>query len=200
MEPKLNFLFSDVKRLYSYSFYWKIANAQRFPNFLADKISVGVELSQLLKEYPAVRCEPLDFHYVCLQSLAAFDGLLLDDLLKGHGQAGFVWGLFLTYLNPSLQFKEQLQSVLDMYPRHRPLVEAALAYGENAPSGLGLEVDRSLEQLRQQLNSSALPVVTLKKELSLEQGQLRQEKVREAYRLYGADAALKVLKSINSTH
>ena len=36
-----------------------------------------------LAAYPRVRCEPLDFLYICLESLGALDSLLFEDLMTG---------------------------------------------------------------------------------------------------------------------
>lgn len=50
--------------------------------FLAAAVATGAELRQVLRDYPQVRYQPLDFHYLCQQSLSALDDALLADLTR----------------------------------------------------------------------------------------------------------------------
>lgn len=54
-------------------------------SFLRNVVAAGNELAHVLRDYPHVRDEPLDFHSLCRQSLCALN----DALLAGRTTAGF---------------------------------------------------------------------------------------------------------------
>src|SRR6266545_2031194 len=60
----------------------------------------------VLSQYPFVQCEPLDFHYICLQSLGALDELLFRDLMTEATWRGVVWGAWLVGLSPDLKYRD----------------------------------------------------------------------------------------------
>lgn len=87
--------------------------------FLAAAVETGAELGHVLRDYPQVRCQPLDFHYLCQQSLSVLDDALLADLTcdEEHGWRGAQWAALLIALSgdarhlPHLDEARRLQGV-----------------------------------------------------------------------------------------
>ncbi|NTY39646.1 hypothetical protein [Burkholderia diffusa] len=163
--------------------------------FLAAAVDTGVELGHVLRDYPRVRYQPLDFHYLCQQSLSVLDDALLADLTRdmNHGWRGAHWAALLVALSGDARYLPHLDEVR----RHRGVewsAELAEAASGSDASTSAFRCCRSIVHLRNQL--AALPRVTVRLRLcpSPEAIEAKAIAVRAAYRSGGVEAALPVAR------
>lgn len=159
---------------------------------LREAVEAGRECEASLRQYPTLRIEALEFHYVCLFGLGALDAHLIEDLCQQTWR-GVVWASFLASLAPSPAYTAALRETLTWVPHNRWLVELALACIEGvAPEPESAELLASIEALRSMLAPIARPAVHLRRQ---PRGELlaritrERERVAAVYRREGADAA-----------
>lgn len=157
-------------------------------------VEAGEELQPLLAQYPSLRYEPLDFHYICLQSLGAFSKDLLDDLIQHHGWPGTLWATLLVALNPQPEYARALETARPRAPHQVWLVDLVLSIVTGTESEEFPEHQALLRTLRAQLTGLAWPRVTLRRLPSRQDIEEHSRQVRTAYRQRGADAALTVIR------
>ncbi|WP_431261643.1 hypothetical protein ACQ859_15190 [Roseateles chitinivorans] len=152
------------------------------------------ELAPVLSQYPEVRYQALDFHYVCLQSLGALSKELIEDLAGEFGWRGLVWASLLACLAPSEEFRSALEAARPNVSRQAWAVDLALAHlGAPCPSELtGLRAQ--LIRLRNALSACTIPDVSLRLAESRSVVDARQSLVREKYRREGREAALQAIR------
>lgn len=162
-------------------------------------VETGDELKEILGQYPAVRYEPLDFHYVCQQSLAVLDDHLMEDLVSRGIWAGYwggyVWGAFLTGLSHEVRYLPFLDTRYEHFPRYKWLIDevrAALTAPADTPPS---PFSALLSRLRDQLKPLPRPTVQLRRALSPEAMEKRKAAVLEAYRKGDWDAALALTRT-----
>ncbi|MDR0243717.1 MAG: hypothetical protein LBJ65_19145 [Burkholderia sp.] len=172
----INRLFSSVPTL----LLNRPAPAERFLGAIA---GTGDTLAHVLRDYPHVRCAPLDFHYVCQQSLSALDDALLRDLTRNMNQGwrGAHWAALLIALSGDARYLPHLDAVRS----HRgvkwaaELAEAAV----NASAPLAISPCRVLiVRLRNQLAQLPRVAVRLRRHSSPEDIAAKTSAVRTAYR------------------
>ncbi|RQU96325.1 hypothetical protein [Burkholderia cenocepacia] len=179
----------DISRLFLGVPTLQLNRAAPAERFLAASVESGVELRHVLRDYPHVRYQPLDFHYLCQQSLSALDDPLLADLTCEHGWRGAHWAALLIVLSGNARYLPHL----DATKRHRGVEwTAELAKAASAPDAQSsaYRCCRSIVQLRHQLAALPHVVVRLRPWHSPEALEARANAVRAAYRSGGADAAL----------
>ncbi|HGL5384363.1 hypothetical protein QZM97_26525 [Burkholderia orbicola] len=181
----------DVSRLFLGVPTLQLNRAAPAERFLAAAVESGIELRHVLRDYPHVRYQPLDFHYLCQQSLSALDDPLLADLTcdMQHGWRGAHWAALLIALSGNARYLPHL----DAAGRHRGVEwTAGLAKAASAPDAQSsaCRCCRSIVQLRHQLAALPRVVVRLRPWHSPEALEARANAVRAAYRSGGADAAL----------
>ncbi|MCW3693239.1 hypothetical protein UE94_034675 [Burkholderia cenocepacia] len=146
--------------------------------FLAAAVATGAELRQVLRDYPQVRYQPLDFHYLCQQSLSALDDALLADLTRDmrHGWRGAHWAALLIALSGDARYLPHL----DAARRHRGVEWTAGLLGRRcAIVGLPLlPVDRAVACATGRVAAGRRPVATVALA-----GSARSEDQRRARRL-----------------
>ncbi|WP_175823844.1 hypothetical protein [Burkholderia sp. BCC0419] len=186
----------DISRLFLGVPTLQLNRSAPAERFLATAVESGVELRQVLRDYPHVRYQPLDFHYLCQQSLSALDDALLADLTRDmqFGWRGAHWAALLIALSGDARYLPYLDEV-----RHHRGVEwtaelAEAASGPDAQSS-ACRCCRSIVQLRNQLAELPRVVVRLRRWLSPEALEARANAIRAAYRSGGADAALPIARS-----
>ncbi|WP_231600635.1 MULTISPECIES: hypothetical protein [Burkholderia] len=163
--------------------------------FLAAVVETGAELGHVLRDYPQVRYQPLDFHYLCQQSLSVLDDTLLADLTDDMnvGWRGAHWAALLIALSGDARHLPHLDEVR----RHRGVEWAAelaeAASGPDAGSS-AFRGCRSIVRLRDQLAALPRVAVRLRPWLSPEALEARAIAVRAAYRGGGIEAALPVAR------
>ncbi|VWC56944.1 hypothetical protein BLA18112_00442 [Burkholderia lata] len=163
--------------------------------FLAAAVETGAELGHVLRDYPQVRYQPLDFHYLCQQSLSVLDDALLADLTRdmNHGWRGAQWAALLIALSGDARHLPHLDAVRS----HRGvewtagLADAATGPDARSSSFRGC---RSIVHLRDQLAALPRVAVRLRRGLSPEALEARTIAVRAAYRSGGVETALPVAR------
>lgn len=143
------------------------------------------ELASMLRQYPQVRYEPLDFHYVCLLNLGALSQELIEDLTCHFGWRGLVWASLLAALAPSEAYREALEAACAREPRQAWAVDLALArLGGFRPAEVE-ELLQLIERLDVALSTCPLPKVTLRPAESPAAIDARRAVVAAAYRRAG---------------
>jgi hypothetical protein len=151
------------------------------------------ELAPVLRQYPQIRYEALEFHYICLQSLGALSRELVEDLTGEFGWRGLVWASMLACLAPSEEYRRSLEAARPRQPRQAWAVDLALAHlGAPCPVEVGgLKVQ--LGRLRDAFSACTIPKVTLRLMESSSAHEARRAAVSAAYKSGGAKAALKAI-------
>ncbi|KML55451.1 hypothetical protein VL15_18830 [Burkholderia cepacia] len=161
--------------------------------FLAAAVDTGAELGHVLREYPQVRYQPLDFHYLCQQSLSVLDDALLADLTRdmNHGWRGAHWAALLIALSGDARYLPHLDEVR----HHRGVAwTVGLAEAASHPDASAFRGCRSIVRLRNQLAVLPRVVVRLRPCPSPEAIEARAIAVRAAYRSGGVGAALPIVR------
>ncbi|CAB3751675.1 hypothetical protein GQ57_04880 [Burkholderia sp. MSh2] len=159
--------------------------------FLADAVDTGAELAHVLRDYPALRYQPLDFHYLCQQSLSVLDDAVLAALTcePEHGWRGAHWAALLIALSGDARHLPRLDEVR----RHRGvawtagLAEAAVR--PDAPSSAS-RCCRLIVDLRRQLAALPRVAVRLRSRPPADRVAAQAAAVRAAYRRGDVAAAL----------
>jgi hypothetical protein len=149
--------------------------------------------------YGSVRCEPLDFLYVYLQCVAAFDDLLLLDLLHEYEPRwrGIFVGSWLAALAPRAQYHDELVKARPF--AHQPdrpnaqwAVDLALAAitGEPPPPPELAEDHAVLAKIRAVLASLPKPIVRLRRMPEIgEEDMAAAALILDRYRREGMESA-----------
>ena len=147
--------------------------------------------------YGSVRCEPLDFLYVYLQCVAAFDDLMLLDLLNEHPRwLNILLGSWIAALAPRAQYHDELVKARPFaFDPDRAntqwVVDMALAAITGEPPPELAEHHALLGKVRAVLASLPKPIVRLRRlptdgrEVEIAELMLIQDR----YRTQGAEAA-----------
>ncbi|MGU7775017.1 hypothetical protein ACV229_33175 [Burkholderia sp. MR1-5-21] len=179
----------DVSRLLLHVPSLTLNRARSAERFLTDVVDAGDELGHLLHDYPQVRYEPLEFHYVCQQSLSALTDALLADLTRHDGWRGIHWAALLVALSGDARYLPHLDVPGDI-PALRWVTELAkAALNPEAPLAES-PCCRLIVRLRAQLAPLPRVVVRLRVLPAPEDIEAGLAAVRAAYRSGGAEAAL----------
>jgi hypothetical protein len=170
-----------------------LSRPQRALVFLKTAVRDGIELESILAQYPNVRYEPLDFHYVCLQNLGAVNENLISDLTCYHGWPGVIWAGFLASLSPSEQYARHLLAARPAAPHNQWILDVALGIIEDRDHRGFHEHTDLLKALRGQLNKLPLPYTELRRVQSEDVLLSIQARVREAYRHGGSSEAARIV-------
>ncbi|VWM14030.1 hypothetical protein [Burkholderia lata] len=185
----------DIHRLYRSVPTLLLNRPAPAERFLAAAVETGAELGHVLRDYPQVRYQPLDFHYLCQQSLSVLDDALLADLTRDmdHGWRGAQWAALLIALSGDARHLPHLDAVRG----HRGvewtagLADAATGSDARTSTFRGC---RSIVHLRDQLAALPRVSVRLRRWLSPEALEARTIAVRAAYRSGGVETALPVAR------
>jgi hypothetical protein len=172
--------------------YVRIMKVSAAKQRTAELVRDAVELQSVLAQYPQVRCEPLDYHYVLLKYLAAFNVNVLADLCSGeYSWRGIVVAGWLACLKPSEGYMDHLSSVsATKYPQNFWFIRLAIAEAKGEQWAEDTAFQDLVVQLRTCLAPISLPDFSLRAAPSVAE----HDAVRAAYRLGGASAALLALK------
>ncbi|PCE21601.1 hypothetical protein [Burkholderia ubonensis] len=189
----MHYLPDDVSRLLSHVPSVRLNRPGSAERFLTDVVDAGAEFEHLLRGYPQVRYAPLDFHYVCQQSLSALTDALLADLTRHDGWPGIHWAALLVALSGEARYLPHLDAT-----RHDPAVTwvtgfADAALNPDAPAAAS-PCCRLIVRLREQLAPLSRVVVRLRAGPAPEALAARAAAVRAAYRHGGVDAALAIAR------
>jgi len=103
---------SDVAKLTGNIPYQKLMNSGAGGRFLEKMANEGTELSYMLKLYPSVKYEPLDFYYVSIQLATNATEALISDLSDFYTWRGQVMSSFIVCLAPAPKFKPYIEKIL----------------------------------------------------------------------------------------
>jgi len=173
---------ADVARLFSPVHTLALGQASRAQRFLEGYVETGFAYAATLAQYPAVRAEPLDFHYICLQSLGALDVLLIEDLTKHHGWRGIVWAAWLSMLAPHSDYLPHLEDAIARAPYNAWLLEIAIQLVQDQYSRTAPEFGTAILALRNQLQPLPRPNVRLARVPSREVIEAHRAQMAAAYR------------------
>ncbi|RQS36180.1 hypothetical protein DIE03_03245 [Burkholderia sp. Bp8992] len=165
-------------------------------SFLAGAVEAGIAFGHVLRDYPLVRCQPLDFHYLCQQSLSVLDDTLLADLtcdLPPLGWRGAHWAALLIALSGNTRYLPHLDKA-----RHHRGVAWAAGLAEAAvhreASSSRYPCARLIVDLRQQLASLPRVAVRLRRLPPPDAVAATAAAVRAAYRRGDVAAALAIAR------
>jgi len=196
----MHYLRTDVERLHLSVPHLTLATPRRALQFFEEVTQTGAELAHVLSHYPEVRYEPLDFHYVCIQSLGALTERLLEDLLEEQSWRGVLWGALLVCLSPDARFRPALEKASGIAPYQQWAVDLALAALTGEQDTQNPALQQVISKLGMQLASLPRPAVALRESPPPEMLQLRQQKVRATYCQAGFQAARDVLSHLTAEH
>ncbi|MDN7487286.1 hypothetical protein QZM35_06195 [Burkholderia sp. AU45274] len=187
---------ADIYRLYRSVPTLLLNRPAPAEQFLAAAVETGAELGHVLRDYPQVRYQPLDFHYLCQQSLSVLDDALLADLTcdEEHGWRGAQWAALLIALSGDARHLPRLDAVR----RHRGVEwTAGLADAAVHPeaSSTGFRCCRLIVDLRNQLASLPRIAVRLRKSPPPEVIAATTAAVRAAYRRGDVATALAIARA-----
>ncbi|MBY4868259.1 MULTISPECIES: hypothetical protein [Burkholderia] len=164
-------------------------------SFLRGVVDTGAELAHVLRDYPQVRYQPLDFHYVCRQSLSALSDALLIDLTHDlqHGWPGAQWAALLIALSGDARYLPHLDAVRSDrgVAWTAELAEAAVSPDARAST---CHCCRLIVELREQLASMPRVGVRLRLQPSADVLFARAAAVRVAYRSGNVDMAIEIAR------
>jgi len=106
--------------------YLRLGNG-RVGGLLATMKSSGRAYGKYLAQYPAVICEPLDFHYICRRAATQLNERLLQDLLFAYSWREANWGAWLAALAPDRMFVAYLSERRANLPHGTQVIDLALA-------------------------------------------------------------------------
>ena len=172
--------------------YVRIMNMPGAKRRTAELVRDAIELHGVLAKYPQVRYEPLDYHYVLLKYLAAFNVNVLADLLSGeYSWRGIVIAGWLACLKPSKEYIDHLSSVsATKYPHNFWFIRLAIAEGNCELWTEDIDLQDLVVQLRTCLAPISLPSFCLQPAANPTQF----DAIKAAYREGGLNAALLALK------
>ncbi|MXN75059.1 hypothetical protein GR157_09915 [Burkholderia sp. 4701] len=194
----MHYLSDDVDRLLSPVPSLRLNRPGSAQRFLTDVVDAGDALAHVLRGYPQVRYAPLDFHYVCQQSLSALTDALLADLTRHYGWPGINWAALLVALSGDARHLPHLDAA-----RHDPVVRwviglAGAALNPDAPAAAS-PCCRLIVRLREQLAPLPHVAVRLRALPAPEVLTARAAAVRAAYRHGDVDAALAIARDRNAS-
>ncbi|VWB21452.1 hypothetical protein BLA6860_06059 [Burkholderia lata] len=185
----------DIHRLYRSVPTLQLNRPAPAERFLAAAVETGAELGHVLRDYPQVRYQPLDFHYLCQQSLSVLDDALLADLTRDmdHGWRGAQWAALLIALSGDARHLPHLDAVRG----HRGVEwTAGLADAAVHPKAASADSRccRLIVDLRTQLASLPRVAVRLRKPSPPEIVAATAAAVRAAYRRGDVATALAIAR------
>lgn len=191
----MHFNHDDVVRMIADLQYMRVMGVSGAKRHVAKLARDAVELKGVLSQYPRVRYQPLDDHYVLLKYLAAFNVNVLADLCSGeYSWRGIVIAGWLASLKPSRDYLDHLSSVsATAYPHNAWLIRLAMAEATHERWAEDADLQDLLVQLRTCLAPIPLPSFSLRPALSAADiGRLATDRdaAKDAYRAGGASAAL----------
>jgi hypothetical protein len=189
---------SDVLRLVQqipWSRFMKPESALRFWARLRDD---GIELAHILRQFPAVKYQPLDTLYACARAVAALDEKLVADLSRHYSWQGVVQASFLAALRPDAAYAVHLQQARAHVPRNQWIVDLALDEIQDATCDRYPEHQKALRALRElvaglpQPPAHPRPGPTADESMQL---KIAAAEIADAYRVGGASHARAALEA-----
>ena len=168
-------------------------------SFVRRATEQGRLYSRALANYPHTKCEPLDFHYLCLLNLGALDDLFFEDLLAINWR-GIVWAAWLASLRPSNQYRDQLLNLRSkVHERNKTIIDVAVAITDGTQPPHIEEHVRIIKEFSSQISSLPLPKVPLRRmPTDVSQFADVHDVVKTIYRSEGTEAAIRYARTSTS--
>jgi hypothetical protein len=179
----------DVSKLLKGFPYLTLGRASSALHFMKNMASDGDELSNILMQYPHVKYEPLDFYYLCFQSLGALNEELISDLITQYTWRELIFASWLIALSPSEKYEEYLNTIYtSARTENRWIIELALSEIRAEPCSCYLEHQGYLQIVKKLICQIKLPKIIIRSSPSglANQGVI-VEHLREAYRKGGVN-------------
>ncbi|MDI1475570.1 hypothetical protein [Polyangium sp. y55x31] len=188
----------DVWYLLRQSPYLQLARARSAVPYLRRHLHAASVFAPVLGRYPSIRCERLEFFYLCLQSLGALDRTLFVELTSHYTWRGVVWAAWLAAIAPAPHYLDPLRRARPNAPQNTWIVDVALHAiegGGPAPEPLaeGAACAQAFRDLLAPLPRPFVPLRRSPSEKDLDRLRAEQEEMRDIYRSEGADAARRFL-------
>ena len=193
----MHYVYNDVIRLFAGVPVLRLAKPDNARSFLSVAVRDGSELCHVLRAYPQVRYQPLEFFYACLQSLGAQNEKLIEDLTSHYTWRGVVWAAWLVALAPEARFAPYLKRVREGMPHNQWIVELALCEVEGSLCEKYSNHQGLVRTMRSLLHEIPRPTIELRKapnEAELQELEVASRAVLVAYRSRGVDAALRTIR------
>lgn len=163
-------------------------------------MQAGTGYRKFLKQFPAIKCEPLEPFYICRRVTGALTFPIVKDLLFTHGWRGANYGALLVLLAPK---SEYLPLLVDAVPRwkyaDRALELAMVACGGYSPLAPDLREFHahciSIREMLDELPFVQLPLRPPLTEFMYREYKKERDAVRMLYRTQGVDAARRAIKT-----
>ncbi|WP_027394565.1 hypothetical protein [Aquimarina latercula] len=122
---KYNYL--DFREFLQYPYYQKIARLSSAKRLLEYQVEFIDIYSKYIPLYPSVKCERLEFLYLCYRTVQAMDEKLFQDFVNFNWR-GIVWACWTGCITPypKSYMIEQLKEIEDDLPYNKWLIETAV--------------------------------------------------------------------------
>jgi hypothetical protein len=199
----MHYDFDQVSRMIHALRSLRIARESSATAFVSQLLRDARELRAIWADYPRVRYQPLDDHYVLLKYLSALNADLLDDLCSGHhAWRGIVAASWLASLRPQPRYEAPLRSAWDSTPaQNQWLVALALAQVQGRTWAGSAPLQSAMHALGRVLDSAVRPDFSFSPAptaIEIERLEVKRQQVLDAYRAGGRFAARRVLASHRS--
>jgi hypothetical protein len=159
--------------------------------------ATGRAYGKQLREFPGVRCEPLEFFYQCRRGMDALDAHLFDDLMHRYSWREANWAVWLAALKPDPAWVEALRQMRQRDTHVAMTIDLALiAAGDSVPEPMP-EYVSVLTEVRAMLHLLPSTPYRMRLSLAVEQQQrfdAEVDLVRARYRDGGYESAAPLLR------
>jgi len=199
----MNYLQADLMNLINVVPFMRLTKYGSASYFLENILKDGLELKEILLNYPYVKYEPLDFYYVLFQSLGVLDEKLVFDLTNFYTWRGVIWASLLVSIAPNSSYKSVLvESKASCHSRSSWAIDLAISEIDNQSVGEFGSLKNTIKLIRELIQPINLPKVKLRNALSdaeLIKLAIEHETIREIYKSKGTNEALVALREFRKT-
>ncbi len=188
---------SHISRLFGQVPYARLANLSSAKELVRAMVRDGKELDAVFRQFPSLKYEPLDQHYVLMKCLGVVGEELIADLCTHYTWRGVVWASWVCALTPNVAYRKHLMLARHRLQRGEWLVDLALSEVD----GITWAGDPEMQVLTRQLGAMLSRVPIEKSELKRRPSEsevlvsnAERIQVAHAYRTGGATAALAVIQ------
>ena len=195
MNEKYNYI--DFTEFLVFPNYQKIGKKQSAEKWLEYQLNIIDAYSKYVPLYHSVKCEPLEFFYLCFKSVCAINNKLFHDFIKS-GWRGIVWAAWISCITPypKTYMTKQLKKINSTdLPHNYWLVEIALNILANNYETGGIY--KSMTQIRAYVSMIPPIKVPLRPWYSLEYIRSQSKfnnKLKGIYKSKGTEAAIDFFK------
>jgi len=199
-----NYNYIDYAEFLVFPNYLRIGKERSAEGWLERQLSLLAPYSKYIPLYHSVKCEHLEFFYLCFKSVCAVDEKLFQDFIQ-DGWRGTVWAAWISCITPypDLYMTKLLKKINPAdIPHNYWLVEIALNILAEGHKNKGIH--KSMEQFRDYISMIPRIKVPLRPWYSSEYIRQRSEfqyKLKNIYKSKGTEAAFEFFRSNkNSTY